>query len=437
MSLPIVIIHVNNSEYLSYSLAQAKKSNPESNIVLLGDSSNDCYKFIEHKNIFNYYRDAQKFSEIYRHNSVNSYNYELFCFQRWFFLKNFMAANGINKCLHLDSDVMLYANVTEEQKKFANYDLSLPQGISPHCLFINNLNVLEKFCDFLVEIYTDSSVYERIKNNSLVPLSDMTAFGEFSNRTEFRIGDISNIIDNSKYDLNINCSEGFEMIDGRKNIYLLEKQPFCKYLDLAQDIKFNIIHFQGHSTKKYMKDYFTGDNFIKNNKNLIDNVQKYQNNQEISDSEIKDYNASIISKDLKDNYIILDLPLSDINLIIFPDWSVQEESLGRELQEVIMAIATHHDRSKMTLLIDCGKISQEDADMLVSSVIMNIFMEEDLDVSQLPQISIVGEIGKMNRMEWEALLSRVHFRIVLKNENKQTIANVRAEHIPTYELNSL
>jgi hypothetical protein len=56
MSLPIVIIHVNNSEYLSYSLAQAKKSNPESNIVLLGDSSNDCYKFIEHENIFNYYK---------------------------------------------------------------------------------------------------------------------------------------------------------------------------------------------------------------------------------------------------------------------------------------------------------------------------------------------------------------------------------------------
>jgi hypothetical protein len=346
-----------------------------------------------------------------------------------------MAANGINQCLHIDSDVMLYANVTEEQKKIANYDLSLPHGISPHCLFINNLNVLERFCDFLVEIYTDSSVYERIKNNSLVSLSDMTAFGEFSNRTEFRIGDISNIIDNSKYDLNINCSEGFEMKDGRKNIYLLEEQPFCKYLDLAKDIKFNIIHFQGHATKKYMKDYLTADNIL--NKNPISKVQNHQNSLDNSDMEIKHYAASIISKNIKDNYIVLDLPLSDINLIIFPDWSVQEESLGRELQEVIMALATHHERSQITLLIDCGKISEADAGMLVSSVIMNLFMEEDLDVSQLPQISIVGETGKMNRMEWEALLSRVHFRIVLKNENTQTIANVRAEHIPTYELNSL
>lgn len=435
MSLPILIIHVNNSEYLSYSLAQAKKSNPESNIVLLGDSSNDCYKCIDHENIFNYYRNAQNFSDIYRHNSVNSYNYELFCFQRWFFLKDFMAANGINQCLHIDSDVMLYANVTEEQKKFANYDLSLPHGISPHCLFINNLNVLERFCDFLVEIYTDSSVYERIKNNSLVSISDMTAFGEFSNRTEFKIGDISNIIDNSKYDLNINCSEGFEMKDGRKNIYFLEEQPFCKYLDLAKDIKFNIIHFQGHATKKYMKNYWKGENVF--NKNPISKVNNYQNSLDNSDLEIKHYAASIISKNIKDNYIVLDLPLSDINLIIFPDWSVQEESLGRELQEVIMALATHHDRSQITLLIDCGKISEADAGMLVSSVIMNIFMEEDLDVAQLPQIAIVGETGKMNRMEWEALLSRVHFRIVLKHENKQTIANVRAEHIPTYELSSL
>jgi hypothetical protein len=435
MSLPIVIIHVNNSEYLSYSLAQAKKSNPESKIVLLGDSSNDCYKFIEHENIFNYYKNAQNFSDIYRHNSVNSYNYELFCFQRWFFLKDFMAANDINKCLHIDSDVMLYANVTEEQKKFANYDLSLPHGISPHCLFINNLNVLEKFCDFLIEIYTDSSIDEQIKNNSLVSISDMTAFREFGNLIEFRIGNISNIRDNSKYDLNINCSEGFEMKDGRKNIYLLEEQPFCKYLDLPKDVKFNIIHFQGHATKKYMKDYFSGDNIL--NKNPIVKVQNHKNSLDNPDIEINNYDSSIISKDIKDNYIFLDLPLSDINLIIFPDWCVQEEFLGRELQEVIMAIATHRDRSQMTLLIDCGKISEENAGMLVSSVIMNIFMEEDLDVTQLPQISIVGETGKMNRMEWEALLSCVHFRIVLKNENKQTIANVRAEHIPIYELSSL
>ena len=41
-SLPIIFIHYNNSDYLKYSLGQARKSNPGSTIYFLGDQSNDC-----------------------------------------------------------------------------------------------------------------------------------------------------------------------------------------------------------------------------------------------------------------------------------------------------------------------------------------------------------------------------------------------------------
>ena len=37
----IVFIHYNNADYLKYSLAQAKVSNPDSTVYLLGDSSNN------------------------------------------------------------------------------------------------------------------------------------------------------------------------------------------------------------------------------------------------------------------------------------------------------------------------------------------------------------------------------------------------------------
>src|SRR5262245_51786836 len=39
-TLPIVFIHQGDSQHLTYSLAQAKDSNPDATVVLIGDDSN-------------------------------------------------------------------------------------------------------------------------------------------------------------------------------------------------------------------------------------------------------------------------------------------------------------------------------------------------------------------------------------------------------------
>ncbi len=88
--------------------------------------------------------------------------------------------------------------------------------------------------------------------------------------------------------------------------------------------------------------------------------------------------ANKISSNNKVTSIKENLKLRDINLVIFPDWSKSEESLGMELQKVIKAIASHPDKSKITLLIDNSNISAEDADLILSSVAMNLLMEEEL-----------------------------------------------------------
>jgi glycosyltransferase involved in cell wall biosynthesis len=131
---------------------------------------------------------------------------------------------------------------------------------------------------------------------------------------------------------------------------------------------------------------------------------------------------------------LLPLKLSEINFIIFPDWSQPEESLGVELEGVIRAAVTHPDKSRMTLLVDASNISEEDANLVLSSIAMNLLMQEDLDVTDGPEISLVGQLGQM---QWEALLPRLHSRIVLETENKQAIAEAKAETIPSCDLNSL
>jgi FkbM family methyltransferase len=128
---------------------------------------------------------------------------------------------------------------------------------------------------------------------------------------------------------------------------------------------------------------------------------------------------------------ILRLNLKEINLIIFPDWSQQEESLSLELEGVIRLIATHRDQNKMTVLIDSTNISEEDANLALSGVAMNLLMEEDLDVSDGPQISLIGQLSKI---QWEALMPRIHGRVVLENENRDAIIAAGYEEIPSYLL---
>jgi glycosyltransferase involved in cell wall biosynthesis/predicted O-methyltransferase YrrM len=133
------------------------------------------------------------------------------------------------------------------------------------------------------------------------------------------------------------------------------------------------------------------------------------------------------------NATLLPLNLRDINLIVFADWSQPEESLGLELEGVVRAIATHPDKSKMALLVDTSNISDEDANLALSSVVMNLLMEEDLDVSDGPEISLIGQLSKI---QWSALIPRLHGRIVLENENTEAMVQAKAENISLFELDS-
>ena len=131
------------------------------------------------------------------------------------------------------------------------------------------------------------------------------------------------------------------------------------------------------------------------------------------------------------NATLLPFNLRDINLIVFPDWLQPEESLGLQLEGVVRAIATHPDTSKMTLLVDSSNISDEDANLALSSVAMNLLMEEDLDVSDGPEISLIGQLSEI---QWSALIPRIYGRIVLENENRKAIVQAKAENIPSLEL---
>jgi FkbM family methyltransferase len=129
----------------------------------------------------------------------------------------------------------------------------------------------------------------------------------------------------------------------------------------------------------------------------------------------------------------LSLNLRDINLIIFPDWLLPEDELGLELQEVIQTLANHSENRKITLIIHTGNIAIEDAEMFLSSVAMNLLME-DLDISNTIEISLVGKLGDM---QWQSLLPRIYGRVILSNEAKINLAQIPVSNLESYPLDSL
>jgi hypothetical protein len=143
--------------------------------------------------------------------------------------------------------------------------------------------------------------------------------------------------------------------------------------------------------------------------------------------------AQIVSSTLV-NATLAPLQLNDINLIVFPDWTKPEEVISLDLERVIKAIATHPEQSRITLLVDTSNISEEDAELALSGVAMNLLMQENLNITEGLNISLIGNLGDI---QWNALLPRIHGRLVLESENQQTIVAVKAETIPVYELSSL
>lgn len=268
-SLPIVFIHRSNSAYLKYSLSQAQTSNPRSAVILLGDPANDCYDFVVHRKIDDFSQGATEFEKVYTHFSTLPPSFELICFQRWFVLRDFLRDNKIQRCLYLDSDTMLYTDVTQDSQKFANFDFTLSHQTSGCTFFLNRLEALEEFCQFLKDIYNKKNRYlydkmvahyaVRKRNGLKGGVCDMTAFQLYSENHFGDIGEVAHIIDGSVYDPAITIpAPGFEMEDRVKKITWRNEVPYGKHLKTGLEIRFNSLQFQGSATKSIMSQFYTG-----------------------------------------------------------------------------------------------------------------------------------------------------------------------------------
>ncbi|MEA5626232.1 glycosyltransferase [Nostoc sp. UHCC 0251] len=166
--------------------------------------------------------------------------------------------------------------------------------------------------------------------------------------------------------------------------------------------------------------------------------EKMQGNPNFLDSRFYSAKIGSLFQELFSKYLADTLNqnfrLGNINLITFPDWSQPEDLLYQDLASVISTLTTHPDKSNITLLIDTQSISEEEADMLLSSLTMNLLMEDDVDITEGPEISL---LGKLSNAQWKTLLPRINTRIALATDNQSAIAQVKAENLSSCNVDTL
>jgi hypothetical protein len=233
-------------------------------MYIIGDKNTNKFPFAVSVNAEKYLSDTSEFSNKYKHLSSNDEGIERFCFERWFLLRALMKEHKLNKIFTCDSDVMLYANVTDEDKSLGNYlaAYTIPNyqdnyrlSASAHVSFWT-YDGIDLFCSFLNRTYTEGSLPAEIEEkwkiiqSGTAPggISDMLFLYLFSR--EKNVLNLSLVRKQSTFDDNINASENhfkdeYEMSGNLKKIVWKNGLPYCMNFIEKKEILFKALHCQG------------------------------------------------------------------------------------------------------------------------------------------------------------------------------------------------
>ncbi|MFB9758267.1 hypothetical protein [Ectobacillus funiculus] len=261
MSYPIIFVHYGNPDWLKYALLQAKEFNSE--VILIGDETNNQYPFIKHYHITDYYENAAEFKKVYKRLSRREVEFELFCFERWFIIENFMQKHNLQHCFYQDSDNMLYINVKEYNEKYHKNAPPLACFHATGCsFFINSFKEYQKFCLFFKNHYTDPNLFKEleIENKELqsaqdAGISDMQLFFRFTRQHSSLWNDLLQITNNSFFCCNVVLAQGFETVDDLKKVYFMDGDLYCKHIRMNKFLRCNTLQFQGKS-KQYIPYFY-------------------------------------------------------------------------------------------------------------------------------------------------------------------------------------
>jgi hypothetical protein len=256
MRPPLVYIHKGFSWYLPLAFYNGR-AKYGGQVVLIGNrlarGLASAFGITPH-NIDALVHGAHQLAESYRHHSSLGVDFELFCIQRWFMLRDYMRAKGLDACCYIDSDVLLTEDIGSLQDKSKAWDLVFT-GYSAHVTFVNRLSALESLCDFILEAYNDPIWEERfigwhhrcVADSGSSGVSDMTFFHWFYQSGLANVGTFGEICGESPVDMTLEDTCGWQKdAAGFKHLSWVGNTPYATKMS-GQRIQLVTLHHQGRA----------------------------------------------------------------------------------------------------------------------------------------------------------------------------------------------
>nr|WP_320136355.1 hypothetical protein [uncultured Amphritea sp.] len=275
--------------FVPLSFSSTVKSNPDTNVYFL--NVNDNYSVstpgIIDVDVRGFYSKAcGPIRKSYKHLSTNQPDFELFCMERFFVIKEFMKKEKIDKAFLVETDVLIFENLNDFLNAEGGIDSSKNYLSERKCISFGFITIsyLEYYCDFITDCYNDDEKFNKIKayyqryreKGNSGGICDMTFCdyinnGAYGAKKEYKVSNISDFFCSESGDVSV-----FDSFIGRDFILNYEKKiimtesyidnkrikkvvvsggkPFIKFTD-GSSVKLASLHCQGNA-KKLMSDYY-------------------------------------------------------------------------------------------------------------------------------------------------------------------------------------
>jgi len=252
--LPATIFYGKEPLFAKYAIRSAQRAFGEEFTVLAENPSpkNGYLCFRDYSS-----EDVVFFQNAYQHFSVNGFESELFCFLRWFHLRDYARAKGHTHILHFDHDVLVCGTRKEILGGMRDHELCISQ-ISGHTGYFT-LEALEALCDYFLYFVQDGYKehiqrhYQRyaaaIENKTAFAVSDMTAMKEFFDTSPLKKSNtptgIMVNINLPEYGCTINQKTGI------LDLYVYNGGVYAKK-ESGEFLRYFTLHFQGPEAKRHL-----------------------------------------------------------------------------------------------------------------------------------------------------------------------------------------
>lgn len=275
--------------FVPISLSSVSNSNPDTEIYFL--NINDNYPvsipgIININSLDSYEKSRKEINIAYKHLSTNAKDFELFCMERFFTIRDFMKSKKIQKAFLVETDVLIFENLNSFINKNGGLNIDENYLSENKCISLGfvSLDYLDYYCEYIIDCYSDINKFKKIeeqhekyiKKGGKGGICDMTFCdyinrGAFNSKEEFKTKNISDIFhnnDNEEFlfdsfigrDFILNRNSKLIMkksyIDEKiiKKVEFNKRKPYVEF-ENGKLIKMASIHCQGNA-KSLMATFF-------------------------------------------------------------------------------------------------------------------------------------------------------------------------------------